>query len=156
MRAKWYSFTVRKKPTLAQLAESLPGLSSYNCAILPVNISSWFDTTILIDLFFISQLVLNSHCHFQLWGNHLRLSVHYTNSDQMRSFELIWNFLGPSQPTWDHLTQTGAVSLHVRPPQTTQEKFIIWRQSPPGLLVVTHSCNNSDSTCLSYPHWLQE
>ena len=52
-------------------------------------------------------------------------------------------YLGPYQPIWDHLTPTGTISLHVRTPHTTQAKFIFWRQSPPGLLVVSHSCNNS-------------
>ena len=38
----------------------------------------------------------------------------------------------------------------------TDVQYIFLMQSPPGFLVVSHSCDNSDSNCLSCPHWLQE
>ena len=150
LRSSHVTTVPSRRSALVLLAEGLPAPSPQNCEIVRV--------IMIINVFLIlyhnacrplfhSQLVLNLHCHFQLCGDHLRLSVHYTTSN------------------CDHLTylgQSGTISAHLEPSHYLLENLRPLRQSlsfegrPQWGLPTGTSCNNSDSTYLSYPHWLQE
>ena len=69
---------------------------------------------------------------FTIWY-HLRLSGTFST------------LLGPSYSDWDHLT-------HLGPSHTNQATLIFLMQSPDWLPVDSHSCDNSDNICRSFPH----